>query len=84
MLFGLQVFNDLTVDFDILESSVKDDEDLGSDGPIVEVGNVALKDELQRAQSTHMVFVFTVHALEHVDDVLFLGLLWVEMESRFD
>ena len=49
MLVLLQIFDDLPVDADVLERSVDDDEHLGGDCPVVQVGDVSLKEELKCA-----------------------------------
>ena len=37
VLFGFQVLDDLSVNLNVLKSSVKNDENLGGNGPVVEV-----------------------------------------------
>ena len=46
MLILFQIANNFPVHALVLQRTMQDDEDLGRDGPVVKVGDVALEDEL--------------------------------------
>ena len=64
VFFAFEVLIDFAVHFNVLEPTVEDDENLGVDGPVVEVADVALEDEFERAEGTNLIFVFAVKAFQ--------------------
>jgi len=60
VLVFLEVADYFPVDSLILKRAVKHDKDLGRDSPVIEVRNVSLKDELKRANGTHLLLVLAV------------------------
>ena len=66
MLLGLEVLVDLAVDFDVLEAAVENDEDFSVDGPVVQVGNVSFKYELECRKRADLVLVLAVHTLQQI------------------
>ena len=47
VFLSLQILDNLAINLDVLQASVKNDKNLSCDSPVVEVRNVALKNELQ-------------------------------------
>ena len=45
---------------------MQNDEDLGCDGPVVQVRDVSFKDELKGTDWADLILVLTIQALEHV------------------
>ena len=66
VLVLLQVAHHLAVHSLVLQRTVQNYEHLRRDGPVVQVRDVTLQDELQRADRTHLVFVLAVQALKQV------------------
>lgn len=50
MLLCFKVLVNLAIHFDVLHSSVENDQNFGVDCPVIQVGDVALKNELQAGQ----------------------------------
>ena len=48
------------------DDNVQNDEHFGRDCPVVQVGDVALKDELQCTDGTHLVLVLAMQTLEKI------------------
>jgi hypothetical protein len=66
VLVLLKVPDDFAVDSLVLEGAVQDDEHLGGDGPVVEVRDVALQDELEGADRADLVLVLAVETLQKI------------------
>ena len=66
MLILFQVLYHFAVDSLVLESPVQDNEDLGGDCPVIQVGNVAFQDELKRPNGTNLVLMFAIKTLKQV------------------
>jgi hypothetical protein len=64
MLFTFEVLIDFAVNFNVLEATMEDNEYFCVDGPVVEVADVALEDEFERAEGTNLIFVFAVKAFQ--------------------
>ena len=66
MLVLLQILYHFAVDSLVLEGAVQDDEDLGGDGPVVQIGNVALQNELEGADRADLILVLSIETLKQV------------------
>ena len=66
MLFALQVLVDLAVHLDVLQRAVEHNQHFGVDGPVVQVADVALEDELEGAQRRHLVLVLGIKTLQQI------------------
>ena len=64
VLVLLEVLDDFAVDADVLQGAVDDDEHLHVDGPVVQVRDVPLQDELECADGRHLLLVLAVQSLE--------------------
>ena len=64
VLVLFQILDDLAVHLLVLEGAVQDDQDLRVDRPVVQVRDVPLEDELERANRTHLLLVLAVQTLE--------------------
>ena len=64
VLVLLEVANHFSVDSLVLQRAVQNDKHFRRDGPIVQVGDVAFQDELESANWTDLVFVFSMQAFK--------------------
>ena len=64
VLVLLKVLDDFAVDADVLQGPVDNDEHLHVDGPVVQVRDVPLQDELERADGRDLLFVLAVQTFE--------------------
>ena len=66
MLILFQVLNHLAVDSLVLQGAMQHNKHFRGNCPVVQVRNVSLQDEFEGANWTHLVFVFSVQALEQI------------------
>lgn len=66
VLIFLKVANYFPVDSLVLQRAVQNNKHLRSDGPVVQVGDVAFKDELKCANGTHLVLVLSIQTFQQI------------------
>ena len=66
MLILFQVLNHLAVDSLVLQGAMQHNKHFGGNCPVVQVWDVSLQDEFEGTNWTHLVFVFSIQALEQV------------------
>ncbi len=64
MFLRLEVLVDFAVDLDVLEGTVKGDQDFGVDSPVVQVRDVPFENEFEGAKRTNQIFMFIVQTLK--------------------
>ena len=64
MFFAFEVLIDFAVHFNVLEATVEYNKDLGVDGPVIEVADVALENEFEGAEGADLIFVFSIQAFQ--------------------
>ena len=66
MLVLLQISDHFPIHSFILQRSVQNDKNFRRDGPIVQIRDVSLKNELKRADRTHLVLMLSVQTLQKI------------------
>ena len=70
MLIFLEIADHLLVDSLVLQGAVQNDKHLGGDGPVVQVGDVALEDEFECADwADCVIFIFIMLAIKTFEKI---------------
>ena len=64
MLVFLKILYDFAVDADVLKGAMDDNEHLHVDGPVVEVRDMPLQDELEGTDGRHLLLVLAIQTFE--------------------
>lgn len=66
MLILLQITDHFPINSFVLQWAMQNNEDFGCDAPVIQVGNVTFKDELQGANWANLVLMLTIQTFKQI------------------
>lgn len=66
MLVFLQITDHFPINSFVLQRTMQNDEHFGCDAPVVQVGNMTFKDELQCAYWANLILMFAIQTFKQI------------------
>ena len=66
MLIFLQITDHFPINSFVLQRTMQNDENFGCDAPVVQVGNMTFKDELQCAYRANLILMLAIQTFKQI------------------